>query len=98
MPRVSVLFPARDAGPWVEQSLASILRQTERDLEVVAVDDGSRDDTLLRLERAARADRRMRVLSTEPRGLPAALGRARAEARGAYLARQDADDVSHPRR
>src|SRR5215470_12630399 len=98
MPKISVLLPARDAAPWIDRALASVLRQSERDLEVVAVDDGSTDDTAARLTRAARADRRVVVVRTERRGLPHALETARARATGAYLARQDADDVSHPRR
>ena len=98
MPLLSVLLPARDAGPWIDAALASLLRQTMRDLEVLAVDDGSVDDTGVRLERAAARDPRVRVLRTEARGLPQALETARAQARGAFLARHDADDLSHRRR
>lgn len=98
MPKVSVLFPARNAARWVDAALASILRQSERDLEVVAIDDGSTDDTADRIARAARADPRVHLVRTVARGLPAALETARGAATGAFVARQDADDVSHPRR
>jgi len=98
VPLLSVLLPARNAGPWVDAALASLLRQSMRDLEVVAVDDGSTDETPERLERAAASDPRVRVLHTEARGLPQALETARAHARGAFLARHDADDLSHRRR
>jgi glycosyltransferase involved in cell wall biosynthesis len=98
VPLLSVLLPARNAGPWVDAALASLLRQSVRDLEVVAVDDGSTDDTLERLERAAAAIPACACLRTEARGLPQALETARAHARGAFLARHDADDLSHRRR
>jgi glycosyltransferase involved in cell wall biosynthesis len=95
---VSVLLPARDAAPWIDASLASLARQTMRAFEVVAVDDGSADDTPARLERAAARDPRIRVIRTERLGLPAALETARGLARGEFLARHDADDLSHRRR
>ena len=96
MPLVSVLLPARDAGPWVDAALRSILRQSIADFEVIAVDDGSEDDTFRRL--SSTGDPRVRVVRTERRGLPQALETARALATGAYVARHDADDLSHRRR
>jgi glycosyltransferase involved in cell wall biosynthesis len=98
VPLLSVLLPARDAARWIDAALASIRGQTVRDLEIIAVDDGSVDDTGLRLEAAAHSDVRIHVVRTERRGLPAALETARGIAQGCYLARHDADDVSHRRR
>lgn len=98
MPRVSVLLPVRDARPWLPAALASLTRQTLDDLEVVAVDDGSRDGSGEWLEQAARSEPRLRVERTAPMGLPAALNRALAMARAPLVARQDADDLSHRER
>ena len=95
MPAISVLLPVRDAGPYLAPALASLWRQSEADFEVIAVDDGSRDGSGERLERAARLEPRLRVLHTPARGLPAALNLALAHARGPLIARQDADDLSH---
>jgi glycosyltransferase involved in cell wall biosynthesis len=95
MVRVSVLLPVRDAEPWLASSLASLARQTVADHEVIAVDDGSSDRSHDILELAARHDERLVVRRTEPRGLPAALNLALSLARAPWIARHDADDVSH---
>ncbi len=95
---ISVLLPVRDAAPWLHASLASLWRQTFRDFEVVAVNDGSSDASGDLLERTAASERRLRVVHTPPLGLPAALNAALALARGDLLARHDADDLSHRRR
>ena len=94
-PRVSVLLPVRDAAPWLASALASLARQTLADHEVIAIDDGSSDGSGEILERAARRDRRIVVRHTAARGLPAALGLALSLARAPWVARQDADDLSH---
>jgi hypothetical protein len=95
MPAISVLLPVRDGAPWLASSLDSLWRQSERDFEVIAVDDGSIDDSAERLERAARHEPRLRVVRTAARGLPSALNTALALARAPLIARQDADDFSH---
>lgn len=98
MPALSVLLPVRNAGPWLDASLRSLARQTFRDFEIVAVDDGSADDSLERLTAFAARDPRLRVIAGPARGLPAALALAHHHARAPLLARQDADDVSHRER
>ena len=96
-PLVSVVLAARDAGGFLATSARSILRQTVSDLELVVVDDGSRDDTPAVL--AALDDPRVVVVrNEEPTGLSAALNRGFSHARGRYVARMDADDVALPRR
>jgi glycosyltransferase involved in cell wall biosynthesis len=95
---MSVLLPVRDAEPYLDACLDSLAAQTLADHEVVAVDDGSRDGGGEALERRARADARLRVFRTEPRGLVAALGLALEKARAPLVARMDGDDVAHPER
>lgn len=97
-PRVSVLLPARDAEGTVDEALDSVLEQSLGDLEVLAVDDGSRDRTLARLHARAAEDPRVVVVSGPPRGIVGALEAARARARAPYLARMDADDRADPAR
>jgi glycosyltransferase involved in cell wall biosynthesis len=98
MPAISVLLPVRNAAPWLAVSLDSLWRQSERDFEVIAVDDGSTDASGSILEEAARREPRLTVVRTAHRGLPAALNTAFARARAPLIARHDADDLSHRRR
>ncbi|HUK94724.1 MAG TPA: glycosyltransferase [Gaiellaceae bacterium] len=94
MPRVSVVIPAYDAQTTVGGAISSALWQTYRDLEVVVVDDGSRDATGAI---AAAFPEPVRVVHQENAGVAAARNRGVAEARGELIAFCDADDVLLPR-
>lgn len=98
LPAVSVLVPVRDGARWLDQSLASLARQSLTDLEVVVVDDGSSDATGEIIDSRAAADPRFRVIRQPALGLVAALNRGLDACRAPLVARMDADDVSHPRR
>jgi glycosyltransferase involved in cell wall biosynthesis len=98
VPRISVLLPCRDAAAYLDEAVASLLAQTFPDFEVVAVDDGSADDTPARLAGWARRDERVRVFRRPGGGIVAALNDALAAARGDVVARMDADDVAEPAR
>jgi glycosyltransferase involved in cell wall biosynthesis len=97
-PRVSVLLPVRDGSEYLAEALESLSSQTLADFEVIVVDDGSTDWSGELADEHARVDGRFRVVRQPPLGLVAALERGRAEARGRYVARMDADDVALPRR
>jgi hypothetical protein len=87
-------MPVRDAAPTLVEAVDSILRQTLDDLELIVVDDGSRDGSAEILEGYRSRDPRVRVLTGEAEGVAAALRCGCAEARGRYIARMDADDIS----
>lgn len=98
-PLVSVVLPCFDAEVHLREAVDSLLVQTHRNLEVVAVDDGSGDRTGAILQEAAGVDPRVRIVThPENLGLIATLNRGVAESRGAFIARMDADDVCRPDR
>jgi glycosyltransferase involved in cell wall biosynthesis len=98
MPRLAVLLPVRNAAATLPAAVGSILRQGERDLAVVCVDDGSTDDTPAVLDRLAARDRRVVVVRGPGEGIARALGRGLALVDAPLVARMDADDVAHPAR
>src|ERR1044072_7331855 len=97
-PKISIVVPARNSAGTLPVALKSIRLQTIADWELLAVNDGSTDETGLILESAARADARIRVLSQDAIGIAEALQRGCAAARGELIARMDADDSMAPER
>lgn len=95
-PRVSVLLPVRDGERSVGDAISSILQQSFDDLELIVLDDGSVDDSVS-IASSFRDDR-VRVASYPGRGLPATLNAGILLARGRFVARMDADDLSLPGR
>lgn len=98
MTAVSVVMPVRDALATVARAVESIRAQTLADWELVAVDDGSTDGAREALRALARAERRLRLIEQEPRGIVAALNAGLAAARAPLIARMDADDEALPER
>lgn len=98
MPKVSVLLPVYNAEPFLARTLDSILYQTFEDFEVIAINDGSTDNSLDILRRYEKRDSRIRVVDQKNIGLVATLNKAANLARGDYFARMDSDDISLPRR
>jgi succinoglycan biosynthesis protein ExoO len=99
MPKVTVIIPAYNARAVLERAVRSALVQTEQDLEVIVVDDGSTDRTLDVASRCAEEDRRVRVVGNgENRGVSASRNRAIGIASGEWIAVLDADDAWLPRR
>ena len=95
-PRVSVIVPVHNSERYLEECLDSILAQTERDIEVICVDDGSTDSSPAILAGFASRDSRLHVITQECRGAGAARNRGLEEARGTYLSFLDADDLFEP--
>jgi glycosyltransferase involved in cell wall biosynthesis len=96
-PLVSVVMAAHDAEAYLADAVRSVLAQTVASLELVVVDDGSRDRTRELLE-AVRDPRLVVLPSDERRGLATALNHGLEHVRGRYVARLDADDLALPTR
>jgi glycosyltransferase involved in cell wall biosynthesis len=95
---VSIIMPIHNREPFVREAVTSVLAQTHRDLELVAVDDGSSDDTLAILQEFAAADARLRAVTQARGGIARARNRALREARAEWVVNLDHDDVMLPNR
>lgn len=98
-PLISVLLPVYNASDYLSEALDSLISQTLSDFEIVAINDGSLDNSGQILSKYAKRDKRIKIL-TNPKniGMAASLNRALPLAKGKYIARMDADDISLPDR
>jgi glycosyltransferase involved in cell wall biosynthesis len=92
----SVICTAKNAAATIERTIRSILAQDFQNWEMIIVDDGSSDDTISIVRTFARADARIRLVTTGGIGRGLALNRALTEAEADLVANIDADDEVHP--
>ncbi|WP_407376090.1 glycosyltransferase family 2 protein [Methanobrevibacter sp.] len=90
--KVSVIIPVYNAADYLKESLDGILNQSLSDIEVICVDDGSKDNSLEILNEIAASDSRVKVYHQENRGGGAARNVALTHASGEYIYFMDADD------
>ena len=81
-----------NGGEYLPESIESILQQTYRNLELIIIDDGSTDNSLKIIK--SKQDPRIRIISRENKGLVVSLNEGLNLAKGEYVARMDADDIS----
>ena len=93
-PLVSILIPVYNAEPWLAQTLESALGQTWGNLEIIVVDDGSRDGSLALARKYAGT--RLQVLAQPNGGAAAARNHALQQAQGDFIQYLDADDLLSP--
>ena len=91
-PLVSVIVPIYNAAPYLQETLDSILASTYRPIEVVMVDDGSKDDSLAIAQSYCKKHKECQVISQENRGVSTARNTAIRAAHGTYVLPVDADD------
>lgn len=93
---ISVIIPAYDIENYIAKTLDSVLAQTHKTLEVIVVDDGSRDGTGTVIDGYADRDHRIKVIHQENGGVSAARLRGVAEATGEWIGFVDGDDFVEP--
>lgn len=93
LPLVSVIIPAYNAEAFIERTLKSVLRQTYINIEVLVVDDGSKDKTFEIAQSIAQKDSRVRLFQQQNAGGAAARNLAIEKSQGEYIAPIDADDI-----
>ncbi len=98
-PLVSVVIPCYNAEKYVEMAIRSIMNQTYTNLEILIIDDCSKDSTYEKLENLAKYDKRI-ILEKNEQNLKIVktLNKLVLKANGKYIARMDADDISAPNR
>jgi glycosyltransferase involved in cell wall biosynthesis len=98
MPLVSIVMPTLNSSRTLREAIHSLILQDYHEFELIVVDGGSIDDTLLILEKY-QGDGDLKVIELEPeRGIANALNIGLSEAKGEFIARMDADDVAFPSR
>jgi len=90
---ISVVLPVYNADKYLESAIDSVLIQTHDNFELIIINDGSSDDSLLILEEYAKKDKRIKLINRENKGLVYTLNEAIKMASGKYIARMDADDI-----
>ncbi|MCJ2180071.1 glycosyltransferase family 2 protein [Novosphingobium album (ex Hu et al. 2023)] len=93
LPLISVVIPAYNAQDTIAQTLRSVQAQTYSALEIIVVDDGSRDDTARIVEQFAADDQRIRLVRQENAGVARARNNGWHQARSDIIAFVDADDL-----
>lgn len=94
-PLVSVIMAVHNNDEYLSQAIESILNQTYTNFEFIIIDDGSTDNTHNIIEKYKKKDPRIILLQNyNNEGLPFSLNRGLDKAKGKYVARMDADDIS----
>lgn len=92
LPKVCIIVPVYNAEPYIRECIASLISQTYQNLEIICVDDGSEDDSLLVLQKMKKTDSRIHVSSQKNKGLSAARNIALGNTSADYVMFCDSDD------
>ena len=92
-PKISVIVPCYNAEKYLKECLDSIVNQTLKDIEVICINDGSKDNTLNILEKYAQKDNRIKVYSQENKGPGISRNLGIEVANGDFISLLDSDDI-----
>ena len=92
-PAISILMPVKNTAPFLTECLESVIKQTETDFELIAIDDHSTDESHSILNEYSIRDKRVKVFKNTGSGIIAALRLAYLKSSGNYISRMDSDDV-----
>lgn len=94
--KISVIMPIYNAGDYLYRSIGSIQKQTVQDFEIIAVNDGSTDNSLEILQELAEKDDRIKVHTREEKGYAITMNEALDYASGEFVLNVDPDDWLEP--
>ncbi len=95
---ISVLLPFHNAAPTLDPAITSIAAQSFTEWELFLTNNASSDESTAIAKQWAGKDDRIRLIEEPNVGIAHALNTGLAHAQGRYIARMDADDISHPER
>lgn len=90
--KISVIIPVYNAGRYLDKCLDSVENQTLKEIEIICVNDGSKDNSIDILKKHAANDNRIRIIDQENAGVSAARNNGIRSAKGEYITFVDADD------
>ena len=90
--KVSIIIPCYNIESYIEKCLKSIIDQTEKNIEIICVNDGSKDNTLAILQKYEQVDNRIRIINKKNGGVASARNVGIKEANGEYIMFVDGDD------
>ena len=91
-PKVSIIVPVYNVEKYLKHCLDSLINQTMQDIEIICVNDGSKDNSLAILEDYVKRDKRIILLNQSNRGVSVARNNALKQVRGEYYMFVDSDD------
>ena len=94
MPKVSIVIPCYNVEKYLRQCLDSVINQTLRELEIICVNDGSKDSTLSILQEYAEKDSRIKIIDKPNGGYGESMNRGFDMATGEYLGIIESDDYA----
>jgi glycosyltransferase involved in cell wall biosynthesis len=97
-PLISVVMSVYNGKKYLAEAIESILNQTYKNFELIIVNDGSKDNSIEIIKSYMNQDNRIVLIDRENKGLPYSLNEGISIAKGEYIARMDADDISLPER
>ena len=97
-PLISVVIPTYNRGDDVVKAVRSMGQQTYKNIEILVVVDGAKDDTVAQLKKLQESEPRLKIIEQENRGVSAARNNGIGQAKGQYVALMDDDDIASPRR
>lgn len=90
--KVSVIMPSLNVGEYIEECISSVINQTLKEIEIICIDAGSTDDTLDILEKYAKKDDRITILTSDERSYGHQVNMGLEQAKGEYISIIETDD------
>lgn len=89
---VSVIVPCYNVEKYIKKGIESLINQTLKDIEIIVINDGSKDNTLKILKNYQKNDKRIKIIDKKNEGVSIARNAGLKQAKGKYICFMDSDD------